>query len=110
MGAASKDKTLTDDERAKSIKAFEALGLATQLAEAAASLGWKQPSPIQQQAIPPLLEGACGGFWGSSGRRRARAGCSRPRRPCAAFFCCVAMRVRRRLVAVVVALARARAA
>jgi ATP-dependent RNA helicase DDX47/RRP3 len=57
MGAASKDRGLTVDERAKAIKAFEELGLATQLAEAAANLGWKHPSPIQQQAIPPLLAG-----------------------------------------------------
>lgn len=59
MGA-SLDEKLTDEERKASIKAFEELGLCTQLAEAAASLGWKQPSIIQKQAIPPLLQGEDG--------------------------------------------------
>lgn len=48
---------LTDDEREKSMKAFEALGICTQLAEAAASLGWKEPTTIQEQAIPNVLAG-----------------------------------------------------
>ncbi|WIA29424.1 hypothetical protein OEZ86_011927 [Tetradesmus obliquus] len=51
------DNQLTEQEREAAIKAFEGLGLCTQLAEAAASLGWKQPSVIQQQAVPPLLQG-----------------------------------------------------
>jgi superfamily II DNA/RNA helicase len=51
------DNQLTEQEREAAIKAFEGLGLCTQLAEAAASLGWKQPSVIQQQALPPLLQG-----------------------------------------------------
>jgi len=51
------DNQLTDQQRSEAIKAFEALGLCTQLAEAAASLGWKQPSVIQQQAVLPLLQG-----------------------------------------------------
>ena len=51
---------LTDEERAKSIAAFEKLGLCTQLAEAAAILGWKQPSHIQEQAVPHLLQGKRG--------------------------------------------------
>jgi len=48
---------LSDEERARAIKTFEELGLCVQLAEAAATLGWKSPSPIQQQAVPPLLQG-----------------------------------------------------
>lgn len=43
--------------RAEAVSAFEALGLCTQLAEAAADLGWKSPSPVQQQAVPLLLQG-----------------------------------------------------
>jgi hypothetical protein len=48
---------LSDKERDESVKSFEKLGICTQLAEAAASLGWKIPSSIQQQAIPSVLEG-----------------------------------------------------
>ena len=48
---------LTQDEKEKSMKAFEALGICAQLAEAAASLGWKLPTNIQEQAIPNVLSG-----------------------------------------------------
>ena len=48
---------LTAQEKVESIAAFEALGVCTQLAEAAAGLGWKKPSSIQEQAIPHLLQG-----------------------------------------------------
>jgi ATP-dependent RNA helicase DDX47/RRP3 len=48
---------LTEAEKKSSIEAFEALGLCTQLAEAAATLGWKKPSSIQEQAIPLLIQG-----------------------------------------------------
>ena len=48
---------LTEKEKADSIAAFVALGVCTQLAEAAAGLGWKTPSSIQEQAIPHLLAG-----------------------------------------------------
>jgi len=48
---------LTDKEKVDSIAAFSALGVCTQLAEAAAGLGWKTPSSIQEQAIPHLLAG-----------------------------------------------------
>jgi hypothetical protein len=51
--------SLTEGERGAAIKAFEELGLSTQLAEAAAGLGWKSPSLIQQQAVPPLIAGVC---------------------------------------------------
>lgn len=48
---------LTDSERQQAVEAFEKLGLCTQLAEAAAALGWKRPSNIQEQAIPNVLQG-----------------------------------------------------
>lgn len=41
----------------EAVKAFAALGLCDQLAEAAAELGWKAPSKVQEQAIPLLLQG-----------------------------------------------------
>jgi len=44
------------DERTAAEK-FETLGLCSQLAEAAAALKWIAPSPIQEQAIPHLLQG-----------------------------------------------------
>jgi len=47
---------LSEEERKKSVEAFEALGICSQLAEAAAALGWKCPSPIQEQAIPHVLQ------------------------------------------------------
>ncbi|PNH11291.1 putative ATP-dependent RNA helicase, partial [Tetrabaena socialis] len=48
---------LTDVERAASVAAFQQLGICSQLAESAASLGWKTPSSIQEQAVPLLLAG-----------------------------------------------------
>ena len=48
---------LTESERETCIKSFEKLGICTQLAEAAASLGWKRPTSIQEQAIPNVLAG-----------------------------------------------------
>lgn len=48
---------MTAQERVTAIAAFEALGVCKQLAESAASLGWKSPSPIQEQAVPHLLQG-----------------------------------------------------
>jgi ATP-dependent RNA helicase DDX47/RRP3 len=43
------------DEQA--VQAFEKLGVCRQLAEAAASLGWKAPTSVQEQAVPHLLAG-----------------------------------------------------
>ncbi|MCA3217771.1 MAG: DEAD/DEAH box helicase [Burkholderiales bacterium] len=37
--------------------AFDTLGLEAALTKVLASLGYEEPTPIQQQAIPPLLEG-----------------------------------------------------
>ena len=49
--------TLTAAEHDKAVAAFEELGICSQLAEAAAGLGWKIPSSIQVQAVPHLLQG-----------------------------------------------------
>lgn len=49
---------LTEQEKNESIRQFKELGLCEQLAEAAATLGWKEPSVIQKQAVPHLLQGA----------------------------------------------------
>jgi superfamily II DNA/RNA helicase len=48
---------LSESERIKSVEAFKALGVHAQLAEAAAALNWKSPTPIQEQAVPLLLQG-----------------------------------------------------
>lgn len=50
---------LNDEEKRVSIESFMALGVCKELAEAAAGLGWKTPSAIQEQAIPHLLSGMC---------------------------------------------------
>lgn len=39
------------------IERFKALGVCEELAEAAAALGWKSPTHIQEQAVPHLLQG-----------------------------------------------------
>ena len=50
--------TLSDFENtARSNEDFVALGLSDALARTLASLGYEEPTPIQQQAIPPLLAG-----------------------------------------------------
>ena len=54
---------MTDaDGKAKSeaADAFEKLGVCRQLAVAAAELGWKTPTSIQEQAVPHLLAGEPG--------------------------------------------------
>eukprot|EP00243_Klebsormidium_subtile_P003787 TRINITY_DN17394_c0_g1_i1.p1 TRINITY_DN17394_c0_g1~~TRINITY_DN17394_c0_g1_i1.p1 ORF type:complete len:450 (+),score=122.55 TRINITY_DN17394_c0_g1_i1:188-1537(+) len=40
------------------LEAFQNLGVCSQLAEAAVSLGWKSPSAIQVQAVPHALQGS----------------------------------------------------
>ena len=54
---------LNDEEKRVSIEAFMALGVCKELAEAAAGLGWKTPSAIQEQAIPHLLSGEKESNW-----------------------------------------------
>jgi ATP-dependent RNA helicase DDX47/RRP3 len=49
--------TLSEAEHSKAVEAFESLGICHQLAEAAATLGWKAPTTIQEQAIPSVLKG-----------------------------------------------------
>mmetsp|Transcript_15924 Transcript_15924/g.28288 ORF Transcript_15924/g.28288 Transcript_15924/m.28288 type:complete len:442 (-) Transcript_15924:136-1461(-) len=48
---------LSEKETAVAVAEFKKLGVHEQLAEAAATLGWKKPSAIQEQAIPQLLQG-----------------------------------------------------
>lgn len=57
MGAQLASKS-DSSQQAAAVKAFEALGVCTQLSEAAAGLGWKHPTEIQSQAIPHVLQGA----------------------------------------------------
>lgn len=52
---------LSEGEAASAKAAFQGLGVCEQLAEAAAALGWKSPSAIQEQAVPMVLQGALGG-------------------------------------------------
>lgn len=50
-------KALSEEEHSKAVAAFQKLGVCEQLAEAAAALGWKSPSSIQEQAVPLVLQG-----------------------------------------------------
>ena len=54
------DATLSEAEHSKAVEAFESLGICHQLAETAATLGWKAPTTIQEQAIPSVLKGLPG--------------------------------------------------
>jgi hypothetical protein len=67
-------EALSDAERKAAVAAFEKLGICTQLAEAAAGLGWKAPSSIQEQAIPQLLAGEAADQRGSPGELAAGRG------------------------------------
>lgn len=49
--------SVSGQEVETAISSFKALGICTQLAEAAAGLKWKLPTPIQEQAVPLLLQG-----------------------------------------------------
>lgn len=53
----SNSTQLSESDHKAAVKAFEELGICAQLAEAAASLGWKSPTSIQEQAIPNVLQG-----------------------------------------------------
>ena len=44
-------------KRAQQNEGFAALGLDTRIVEALTTLGYEEPTPIQQQTIPPLLDG-----------------------------------------------------
>src|ERR1700760_150 len=47
------DVVATDEEAA----GFAGLGLAPELCRALAGLGYEEPTPIQKEAIPPILDG-----------------------------------------------------
>jgi ATP-dependent RNA helicase DDX47/RRP3 len=49
---------LSEADAEKSKEAFKALGVCDELCEACADMGWKVPTEIQREALPPLLEGA----------------------------------------------------
>lgn len=50
----SRDEARTKEDN---IASFQNLGICRELAEAAVGLGWKQPSNIQEQAVPLVLQG-----------------------------------------------------
>ncbi|KAM0004610.1 putative RNA helicase [Helianthus debilis subsp. tardiflorus] len=45
------------EEEREEVKSFKELGIVDELIEACDSLGWKNPSKIQADAIPHALEG-----------------------------------------------------
>ena len=48
---------MTNVETGVDVTTFAELGLRPELVRALASLGYEEPTPIQREAIPPLLEG-----------------------------------------------------
>lgn len=46
-----------EQDNEEEVKTFQSLGICEQLVEACDSLGWKNPSKIQAEAIPHALEG-----------------------------------------------------
>lgn len=50
-------KTTPVDERTSTSRSFKHLGIIDSLCEACDALGYKAPTPIQEQAIPPALQG-----------------------------------------------------
>lgn len=48
--------TVENKTKEESIESFCKLGICKELAEAAVSLGWKEPSAIQEQAVPLVLQ------------------------------------------------------
>lgn len=58
MGSEKTSELEVEESEAKTpLEAFQKLGVCSQLAEAAVSLGWKAPSAIQVQAVPHALQG-----------------------------------------------------
>jgi ATP-dependent RNA helicase DDX47/RRP3 len=51
---------LSEADAEKSKEAFRDLGVCDELCEACADMGWKVPTEIQREALPPLLDGARG--------------------------------------------------
>lgn len=52
-----RDSELSEAEVAASKKAFSDLGVCSELCDAIAAMRYKEPTDIQQQALPPLLQG-----------------------------------------------------
>jgi len=45
------------EDQTENVNGFTSLGIAESIAETLSALGYEEPTPIQQEAIPPLLEG-----------------------------------------------------
>ncbi|KAL9378107.1 hypothetical protein Peur_029442 [Populus x canadensis] len=52
-----KDLGISDELEKEEVKSFKDLGICDQLVEACDSLGWKNPTKIQVEAVPHALEG-----------------------------------------------------
>jgi ATP-dependent RNA helicase DDX47/RRP3 len=52
-----KDLGICDQLEKEEVKSFKDLGICDQLVEACDSLGWKNPTKIQVEAVPHALEG-----------------------------------------------------
>ena len=48
---------MSDTVAVEPANGFAALGLSSRLLESLVKLGYTEPTPIQREAIPPLLEG-----------------------------------------------------
>ena len=53
----SKKKSSESPPSGAGISRFEALGINSSIAKSLAALGYEEPTPIQREAIPPLIEG-----------------------------------------------------
>ena len=60
---ASQSQDASDSEASTTVtKSFQELGIIDSLCDACTSLGYKQPTPIQREAIPLALQGKDVGF------------------------------------------------
>ena len=57
FGKLSKKKSPPSTESSAPVSRFEALGINSSTAQSLAALGYEEPTPIQREAIPPLIEG-----------------------------------------------------
>ena len=51
-----KTEAPSDESKPAQASGFAALGIAPELLTALAALGYEEPTPIQREAIPPLLD------------------------------------------------------